>query len=129
MNEPKKNRRDFLATVGAAGAASIVAGSTGTLASFAAEGKQKLAIDGGTPVRPTQLRYRPYGPQFYDDVEKQQLIDVLQSKAPFRWDSEDSKVLQFEQAYADHIHLASKSSHACHRLSDVEPDQTPGNYR
>jgi len=29
MNRPMKNRREFLATVGAAGAASIVAGSAG----------------------------------------------------------------------------------------------------
>jgi 8-amino-3,8-dideoxy-alpha-D-manno-octulosonate transaminase len=98
-----KNRREFLASVGAAGAASIVAGSAGTVASLAAEGKEKLAIDGGTPVRKTQLRYHSYGPQFYDDVEKQELIDVLESKSPFRWRGGDSKALQFEKAYAAHI--------------------------
>lgn len=98
-----KNRREFLATVGAAGAASILVGSGGTVGSHAAEGKQKLAIDGGTPVRKTQLRYQPYGPQFYDEVEKRELIEVLDSKAPFRWRGGDSKVLQFEKAYADHI--------------------------
>jgi 8-amino-3,8-dideoxy-alpha-D-manno-octulosonate transaminase len=103
MTKPTKNRREFLTTVGAAGAASMVAGSAGTVAGLAAEGKEKLAIDGGTPVRKTQLRYRPYGPQFYDDVEKQELIDVLQSKAPFRWRGGDSKALQFEKAYAAHI--------------------------
>ena len=103
MNQPIKNRREFLATVGAAGAASILAGSDATPASLAAEGQQKLAIDGGTPVRKTPLGSRPYGPQFYDDVEKQELIDVLESKYPFRWWGGNSKVLQFEKAYAAHI--------------------------
>jgi len=97
------NRRQFLTTVGAVGAGSILAGSGGPGRSLAAEGKEKLAIDGGTPVRKTPLRYRPYGPQFYDDVEKQELIDVLESKSPFRWRGGKSKVLQFEKAYAAHI--------------------------
>jgi 8-amino-3,8-dideoxy-alpha-D-manno-octulosonate transaminase len=103
MSEPIRNRRQFLGTVGAAGAASIVAGTAGPRASHAAEAAEKLAIDGGTPVRKTQLRYHPYGPQFYDEVEKQELIEVLESKAPFRWRGGDSKVLQFEKAYAEHI--------------------------
>jgi len=98
-----KNRREFLATVGAAGAASIVARSVGSAMCFGAEGTEKLAIDGGTPVRGTQLRYQPYGPQFYDEVERRELIEVLESKAPFRWRGGDSKVLQFEKAYAQHI--------------------------
>jgi len=99
MNKPMKSRREFLTTVGAAGAASIVAGSAGV----AADDKAKLAIDGGTPIRKGQLSYRAYGPQFYDDVEKKELIEVLESKAPFRWRGADSKVLQFEKAYAKHI--------------------------
>jgi 8-amino-3,8-dideoxy-alpha-D-manno-octulosonate transaminase len=103
MNKPNKNRREFLATVGAAGAASIVAQPAATVASPVAIATEKLAIDGGDPVRNTLLRYQPYGPQFYDDVEKQELIDVLESKAPFRWRGSGSKVLQFEKAYADHI--------------------------
>jgi len=98
-----KSRREFLTTVGAAGAASIFVGSGGTRTSLAAEGTQKLAIDGGTPVRKTSLHSRPYGPQFYDDVEKQELMDVLESKHPFRWWGANSKALQFEQAYAAHI--------------------------
>ena len=102
MSEPMANRREFLATVGVAGAASLVMGSGVATSAFAAE-KQKLAIDGGTPVRKDPLGSSPYGPQFYDDVEKQELIEVLESKLPFRWRGEGSKVLQFEQAYAKHL--------------------------
>jgi len=94
-----KNRREFLTTVGAVGGASILAGR----GSLAAEGKEKLAIDGGTPVRESQLSSQPYGPQFYDEVEKRELLEVLESKAPFRWWKEGSKVLEFEKAYADYI--------------------------
>ncbi len=100
MNKRVANRREFLGTVGAAGAASILAGSA---AGAIDADPGKLAIDGGTPIRKQQLHYRPYGPQFYDDVEKQELIDVLDSKYPFRWWGKNSKVLQFEQAYASHI--------------------------
>jgi 8-amino-3,8-dideoxy-alpha-D-manno-octulosonate transaminase len=104
MNQSIRSRRDFLATVGAAGAASLVARpATAQAGPAAASEVEKLAIDGGTPVRTDGLHYRPYGPQFYDDVEKQELIDVLDSKAPFRWRGAESKVLQFEKAYADHI--------------------------
>jgi len=101
--EPIKNRREFLATVGALGGASILAGSAGTRGSLAAEGREKLAIDGGTPVRKNRLGAQPYGPQFYDDVEKREVLEVLESRKPFRWWKSGSKVLQFEKAYAAHI--------------------------
>jgi 8-amino-3,8-dideoxy-alpha-D-manno-octulosonate transaminase len=103
MKKLEKSRREFLATVGAVGAASVLAGPGGTRRSRAAEAGEKLAIDGGTPVRTSQLHYRPYGPQFYDDVEKQELIEVLESRSPFRWFGGAKKVLQFEQMYADHV--------------------------
>ncbi|MFV1966491.1 MAG: DegT/DnrJ/EryC1/StrS family aminotransferase [Pirellulaceae bacterium] len=103
MHKSMKNRREFLATVGAVGAASMVAGSAKAATRRVAGRSEKLAMDGGTPVRKNQLHYRHYGPQFYDDVEKNELIDVLESKYPFRWWGKNSKVLQFEQAYAEHI--------------------------
>lgn len=101
MDAKETNRREFLATVGAAGAASILSGSVGATHGLGAEGKEKLAIDGGTPVRKTTLGAGSYGPQFYDDVEKNELLDVLASKSPFR--KPGGKVAQFEQAYAAHI--------------------------
>ncbi len=103
MNERVANRREFLGTIGAVGAASLIAGSAVAAARPGAADEGKLAIDGGTPVRSEPLHSAPYGPQFYDDVEKQELIEVLESKYPFRWWGESSKVLQFEQAFAKHI--------------------------
>ena len=103
MNQPVTNRREFLEAMGAVGTASILAGTLGTVAGFAAEGQEKLAIEGGKPVREQALGSRPYGPQFYDEVEKRELLEVLESKNPFRWWHGDSKVLQFEQAFAEHI--------------------------
>jgi 8-amino-3,8-dideoxy-alpha-D-manno-octulosonate transaminase len=102
MHEPIRTRREFLQTVGALGAASVFTGSSEARANFA-EGKEKLAIHGGSPVRKSALHSRPYGPQFYDDVEKQELLEVLESKFPFRWWGAKSKVLQFEKAYAAYL--------------------------
>ena len=97
------SRREFLEAVGAMGTASVLAGMTGPAAGFAAEGADKLAVNGGAPVRKSPLNNGPYGTEFYDDVEKQQLMDVLESKSPFRWSAAKSKVLQFEKAYAEHL--------------------------
>ena len=101
MTRRVTNRRQFLGTVSAAGAATVLA-SSAAHANTPAD-PDKLAIDGGAPVRKPALHYAPYGPQFYDHVEQQELLDVLASKYPFRWWGENSKVLQFEQAYAKHI--------------------------
>jgi len=102
MNTPMASRRQFLGTVGAAGAASLLVGSERALAGSAES--EKLALDGGPPVRKSRLRARNYGPQFYDEVEKQELLDVLASRNPFRWSGgRASKVLQFEKQYAAHI--------------------------
>jgi len=98
MNTQLTNRREFLASVGAA---SILAGTIGASQGLAAEGQEKLAIDGGTPVRKSMLGSGAFGPQFYDDVEKQELIEVLESRSPFR--RPGGKVAQFEQEYAAHI--------------------------
>jgi 8-amino-3,8-dideoxy-alpha-D-manno-octulosonate transaminase len=103
MNENMTNRRHFLETVGALGAGALWTAAAGNQAAHAANAAEKLAVDGGTPVRKALLHSKPYGPQFYDDVEKNELIEVLESKQPFRWRGPDSKVLQFEKAYAAHL--------------------------
>lgn len=102
MTPTLANRREFLQAVGALGAASVLAGPNAAT-SPGGEAREKLAIDGGKPVRTSPLHSRPFGPQFYDDVEKQELLDVLESRYPFRWWGGKSKVLQFEKAYAAHI--------------------------
>jgi 8-amino-3,8-dideoxy-alpha-D-manno-octulosonate transaminase len=96
-------RRGFVRTATAGSAALAWLGGRRAPTVFAADGKEKLAIDGGTPVRKTQLRYQPYGPQFYNEVEKREILDVLESRKPFRWWKSGSKVLQFEEAYAAHF--------------------------
>ena len=54
----------------------------------------KLAIDGGTPVRT-----KPFGPRhFFGDPEKEQLMEVI-DKAPTMWTSK-YKVQEFEDGFA-----------------------------
>lgn len=95
-----KNRREFLATVGAA---SFIAGPAGAAVNIGTDSKEKLAIDGGTPVRKTPLQYQPYGPQYYNEVEKREILSVLESRKPFRWWKSNSKALEFEKAFAAHL--------------------------
>jgi 8-amino-3,8-dideoxy-alpha-D-manno-octulosonate transaminase len=102
MSKSTTNRREFLETVGAVGAASMLAAPGAALGSLAPD-EGKLAIDGGTPVRKTTLGTGPYGPQFYDDAERRELLDVLESRQPFRQRSEGSKALLFEREYAAHL--------------------------
>jgi 8-amino-3,8-dideoxy-alpha-D-manno-octulosonate transaminase len=103
MKQGFVSRREFLETMGAAGAASIFAGTAGAATGFTGAGADQLALNGGAPVRKTALEAGNYGPQFYDDVEKRELLEVLESKLPFRWRGPDSKVLKFEKAYAAHL--------------------------
>jgi len=107
MSRGMTNRREFLGTVSAAGAASLLVGSGGVLGGPAAGDDAKLALDGGPPVRKTRLSARAYGPRYYDDVEKRELLDVLESRSPFRWwgfaGGRPPKVLDFEKQYAAHL--------------------------
>jgi 8-amino-3,8-dideoxy-alpha-D-manno-octulosonate transaminase len=67
------NRRAFLVTAAAAGAAGAThAGS-------------KLALDGGKPVRQSPLKAGFFGPQYYDEKERHELEEVLTKRQPFRW--------------------------------------------
>src|SRR5215471_21163118 len=82
------NRRSFLAAAAAA---------TGAVRSASAK-----------PVRATPLHANYFGPLYYDDKERQQLIDVVETGRPFRWYGPGSqppaKVLTFEKELAQWMH-------------------------
>ncbi|HYM10768.1 MAG TPA: DegT/DnrJ/EryC1/StrS family aminotransferase, partial [Bryobacterales bacterium] len=84
------NRREFVAA--AAAAAGV------------AQAKPRLAVEGGAPVREKPLRATFFGPEYYDDKERAQLIEVVETRRPFRWYGPGSeppkKVLTFEQEFA-----------------------------
>ncbi len=103
MHSDITSRRHFLEAMGAAGAVSMLRGGGWASPSAEAAEAEKLAIDGGQPVREGTLSASPYGPQFYDEQEEHELIEVLRSRSPFRWWHSGSKVLQFEEALAKHI--------------------------
>jgi 8-amino-3,8-dideoxy-alpha-D-manno-octulosonate transaminase len=60
--------------------------------------------EGDKPVRATPLRAGFYGPQYYDERERQEVLDVLQRRQPFRWygpgRSPPAKVTAFEKELA-----------------------------
>jgi 8-amino-3,8-dideoxy-alpha-D-manno-octulosonate transaminase len=84
------NRRKFLAGV------ATVAG--------AVKVSPALAADGGKPVREKPLHADYFGPQYYDDKERLQLTEVLETRRPFRWygsgHEPPMKVLTFEKEFA-----------------------------
>ncbi len=84
------NRRKFVA--GAAASAGVALSSS------------RLAIEGGTPVRPTPLRADYFGTQYYDEKEEQELREVLRTGRAFRWygpgNEPPKKVLTFEKEFA-----------------------------
>ncbi len=84
------HRREFLAAAATAAA------------SRAATPADQLAVNGGAPVRTQPLGGRNWGPQYYDDQERQQLADVLEGRNPFRWNNPPakSKVATFERELA-----------------------------
>ena len=78
--------------------------ASAALAAGAAPGAEKLASDGGSPVRATPLQARYFGPLFYDDKEKTEVLDVLETGRPFRWygpgNQPPMKVSTFEKEFA-----------------------------
>jgi 8-amino-3,8-dideoxy-alpha-D-manno-octulosonate transaminase len=65
---------------------------------FIAGGAAAAGLRAQTATRPRKPRL--WGPLYYDEAERVQLNDVLESRNPFRWYAADSKVLAFEQAFA-----------------------------
>lgn len=63
-----------------------------------------LAADGGKPVREKPLQADYWGPQYYDEKERRELLDVLETGRPFRWYGRGSappmKVATFEKEFA-----------------------------
>lgn len=107
------DRRAFLAATAGLAASSLVAGNqtTGAIparaATTAGAAPGPLALNGGTPVRSTMLEARNPGPQYYDDEERREVLDVLESRSPFRWDRFDGKglppkAINFEKEFAAH---------------------------
>ncbi|MBI3697375.1 MAG: DegT/DnrJ/EryC1/StrS family aminotransferase [Acidobacteria bacterium] len=88
------NRRTFVAAAAAAGSA--------------AHAVPKLAVEGGRPVREKPLKAGYWGTQYYDDQERQELVEVLETRRPFRWygpgDQPPKKVLTFEKEFAGKMH-------------------------
>jgi len=77
---------------------------TASAAAAGARGATRLAVDGGTPVREKALRAGYWGTQYYDEKERQQLTEVLETQRPFRWygpgPEPPMKVLTFEREFA-----------------------------
>lgn len=88
------DRRKFVAAVVAAG---------GSL-----EGRPRLAVEGGSPVRSAPLRARHWAPLYYDEKERTQIAEVFDSGAPFRWYGQPGgkppvKVAAFEKEFAERM--------------------------
>lgn len=70
----------------------------------------RLALEGGTPIRSTMLKAKLPGPQYYDDEEKRELLEVLENRSPFRlWGldregRQPDKCNNFEREFAQHQH-------------------------
>src|SRR6185437_9002779 len=79
------NRRNFIAAAAAAATA-----------------RAEIGIAGDGPVRSQPLRASYWGTQYYDDNERNQLNDVLNTQSPFRWYGkvQPMKVATFEKEFA-----------------------------
>ena len=104
-------RREFLATAaGMASGALLPAVGEARARGVPAAPDDKLALEGGTPVRSAMLEAKLSGPQYYDDQERQELVDVLENRSPFRWWGLDAqghppdKCINFEKEFAAHQH-------------------------
>ncbi len=73
-------------------------------AAVAAAASSALAAEGGKPVREKPLKAGFFGPLYYDEKERQQVVDVLETGRPFRWygpgKEPPMKVATFEKEFA-----------------------------
>jgi 8-amino-3,8-dideoxy-alpha-D-manno-octulosonate transaminase len=82
-NEESKdgvNRRGFLSGVAAAAVS-----TRGAAAGEPPKGDQKLAVNGGAPVRSKRLETEYPGTQFYGQEERKELTEAYDSHSPFRY--------------------------------------------
>ena len=106
------SRRTFLAAAAGMAPTALWAKATpaaaASPAAIASPAASRLAIDGGTPVRASMLHVNFSGPNFYDDEEKRELMEVLEARAPFRdygmgpGSKPPSKCINFEKELAAH---------------------------
>jgi hypothetical protein len=75
-------RRTFLAAVSGLVSSRLFAADA---APARVNDSAQLAINGGKPVRSTQLSSSYPGTQFYDDQEPKGVLEVIQSRSLFRW--------------------------------------------
>lgn len=76
-----------------------------TAAAVAGAGAQPaLAVEGGKPVREKPLQAGYWGTQYYDEKERQEVVEVIETQRPFRWYGPGSeppkKVATFEKEFA-----------------------------
>ena len=87
------DRREFVTSIAAA---------AGT-----ASAAQALAIDGGKPVRERPLRGENWGPLYYDEDERSQVVEVVDTGKPFRFSGRGGeppvKVATYEKEFASLI--------------------------
>jgi 8-amino-3,8-dideoxy-alpha-D-manno-octulosonate transaminase len=103
-------RRKFLAAAAGIAPTALLANAAPAMATpvVTPSTTGKLAIDGGTPVRATPLHMNFSGPNYYDDEERRELLDVLEGRAPFRdygmgpGGKAPNKCIQFEKEFAAH---------------------------
>ncbi len=106
------DRRKFLEVAAGVSSAAWLADShpAGARTGPVSEGEGELALEGGKPVRATMLEARLPGPQYYDNDERGELLDVLNNRSPFRWWGIDpkgkppDKCINFEKEFAAHQH-------------------------
>lgn len=73
------------------------------LTAGAANAMDRLAIDGGAPVRKTPLHGSNWGTSYYDAKETFELKNVVDLGLPFRWDAGALKVVTFEKEFAQRM--------------------------
>lgn len=108
------SRRRFLATASGFASSAWLASAVTPLVTAkparAGGASGASALSGDTPVRATMLEAKLSGPQYYDDEERRELMDVLDNRSPFRWwglnaqGRPPDKCINFEKEFAAHQH-------------------------